>query len=81
MFFYIALYEFICAQSPHSMKGFLIGLSFAIKGFFLSIAALLFFPFSHVTSSFSSCGVLLYYEHICGCTGSSSDLCGCDQRV
>ena len=24
----IALYEFICAQSPHSMKGLLIGLSF-----------------------------------------------------
>ena len=29
---YIALYEFICSQSPHSMKGLLIGLSFAIKG-------------------------------------------------
>ena len=32
MFFYVALFEFICAQSPHSMKGLLIGVYFAIKG-------------------------------------------------
>ena len=64
MFFYIALYEFICAQSPHSMKGFLIGLSFAIKGLSQTIAALLFFPFSHVTSSFPSCGMYYYITNI-----------------
>ena len=34
MFFHIAIYKFICAQSPHSMKGFLIGTHFAIKGIF-----------------------------------------------
>ena len=34
MLFYIATYEFICAQSPHSMKGLLIGTFFAIKGVF-----------------------------------------------
>ena len=34
MFLYIASYEFICAQSPHSMKGLLIGTFFAIKGVF-----------------------------------------------
>ena len=34
MLIYIALYEFICSQSPHSMKGLLIGLSYAIKGLF-----------------------------------------------
>ncbi len=28
MLLYTALYEFICAQSPSSMKGLLIGLSF-----------------------------------------------------
>jgi hypothetical protein len=30
----IATFEFICAQSPHSMKGLLIGTFFAIKGIF-----------------------------------------------
>ena len=34
MLLYIAIYEFICAQSPHSMKGLLIGTHFAIKGIF-----------------------------------------------
>ena len=64
MFIYIALYEFICAQSPHSMKGFLIGLSFAIKGLLQTIAALMVFPFIHVTSSFPSCGMYYYIMNI-----------------
>ena len=34
LFIYPALYEFICAQSPHSMKGLFIGLTFAVKRFF-----------------------------------------------
>ena len=33
-FFYTATYEFICAQSPHAMKGLLIGTFFLIKGLF-----------------------------------------------
>ena len=64
MFIYIALYEFICAQSPNSMKGFLIGLSFAIKGLFQMFAILLIIPFSHVTSSFPSCGMYYYVMNI-----------------
>ena len=64
MFIYIALYEFICAQSPHSMKGFLIGLSFAIKGLFQALAALMIIPFSFVTSSFPSCGMYYYIMNI-----------------
>ena len=31
---YIASYEFLCAQSPQSMKGLLIGIFFAVKGVF-----------------------------------------------
>ena len=31
---YVAIYEFICAQSPHGMKGLLIGTFFAVKGVF-----------------------------------------------
>ena len=34
MLLYIAVYEFICAQSPHEMKGLVIGTFFAIKGIF-----------------------------------------------
>ena len=38
--------EFISAQSPQSMKGFLIGLFFAIRGFFQLLNALITVPFS-----------------------------------
>ena len=31
MFLYPALYEFICVQSPHAMKGMLIGFSLIMK--------------------------------------------------
>ena len=31
---YAALYKFICSQSPHSMKGFLVGTIFALTGFY-----------------------------------------------
>ena len=61
MLLYIALYEFICSQSPHSMKGLLIGLSFAIKGLFQVTAALLALPFSlDVDNTYISCGVSYY---------------------
>ena len=41
MLLYIGMFEFICSQSPHSMKGLLIGLSFALKGFFQLLAVIL----------------------------------------
>ena len=40
-----ATLEFISAQSPQSMKGFLIGLFFAIRGFFQLLNALITVPF------------------------------------
>ena len=39
-------FEFISAQSPHTMKGMLVGLLFAVRGFFQLIAAVVLFPFS-----------------------------------
>ena len=39
-------FEFISAQSPHSMKGLLVGLLFAIKGLFQLCSAFLLLPFS-----------------------------------
>ena len=38
--------EFISAQSPHSMKGLLVGVSFAIQGFFQLLGIIVILPFS-----------------------------------
>lgn len=38
-------FEFITAQSPYSMKGFLVGVYFAIMGFFRFIGSLILLPF------------------------------------
>ena len=56
MLLYIAAWEFICSQSPQSMKGLLFGLFFAIKGFYQTLAIALILPFDSVRSS-----------HIFGC--------------
>ena len=41
LIFEIALFEFICSQSPTSMKGLLIGLSFSIRGTFFILSVIL----------------------------------------
>ena len=41
LIFEIALFEFICSQSPTSMKGLLIGLSFSIRGTFFTFCVIL----------------------------------------
>ncbi len=60
MLLYTGLYEFICAQSPPSMKGLLIGLSFAIKGIFQAIGSLILIPFCYFPPSFPNCGLWYY---------------------
>ena len=67
MQFYIAAYEFICAQSPHAMKGLLIGTFFTVKGIFHLIGATVFFiPFIKwkFETSFPSCGFVYYLVNI-----------------
>ena len=39
-------YEFISAQSPQSMKGFIIGVFFAIRGLFHFLNSIIIIPFS-----------------------------------
>ena len=46
MLIYTAVFEFICSQSPHSMKGLLIGLLYAIKGLYQLLATILVVPFA-----------------------------------
>ena len=62
--FYTSTYEFICAQSPHAMKGLLIGTFFAVKGIFQLIGSLLSFPFVNWTTEqeglLLSCGSIYY---------------------
>ena len=61
MLLYVATYEFICAQSPHSMKGLLIGVFFAINGLFQLLSTLgLFLPFTFWRPQFPSCSFGYY---------------------
>ena len=80
MLIYIGVIEFICSQSPTSMKGLLIGLVYAIKGLFQLIAALLTIPFYvpwNGKSTFPSCG---FYFYMMGLVVSLSRVCvGCQE--
>ena len=63
MLLYIAVYEFICAQSPHAMKGLVIGTFFAIKGVFQLLGVVVtYLPFTrwNMVHVFPSCGFVYY---------------------
>ena len=63
MLLYIAVYEFICARSPHAMKGLVIGTFFAIKGVFQLLGVLIIYmPFTswRPQNRFPSCGFVYY---------------------
>ena len=44
---YTGVFEFICSQSPHSMKGLIIGVFYAIRGLYQVLASLLVLPYSY----------------------------------
>ena len=67
MLIYTAVFEFICSQSPHSMKGLLIGLLYAIKGLYQLLATILVVPFAvgyNYHPSHMSCGFYYYLVNI-----------------
>ena len=67
LIYHIAIFEFICSQSPRSMKGLMIGVFYAINGVFQLLGALLFmFPFLgwKLSSSFPSCGFAFYLVNV-----------------
>ena len=67
MLFFIAVIEFMCAQSPHAMKGLIIGTFFAIQGTFQFLGTtVLYIPFSSwsLDTSFPSCGFVYYLINI-----------------
>jgi peptide/histidine transporter 3/4 len=63
---YTAAFEFICSQSPHSMKGLVVGVFYAIKGLNQVLATLFSLPFSVPSSSYfrPSCGFYYYLANI-----------------
>ena len=64
MLIYTAVFEFICSQSPHSMKGLLIGMLYAIRGLYQLVAALLVLPFAVPLIQTISCGFWYYLMNI-----------------
>ena len=66
MFFYIAIFEFICAQGPHAMKGLLVGILFTVEGIFRLIGVIILAPFTiwKFETSFPSCGFAYYLINI-----------------
>ena len=69
MLLYIAVYEFICSQSPHAMKGLVIGTFFAIKGVFQLLGVvIIYLPFAlgwrDTLRSFPSCGFVYYLINV-----------------
>ena len=65
MFFQIAIFEFICSQSPRSMVGMLFGLGFAIRGINNVIGSVIIFPL-HALSKYLTyhCGLVYYLFNI-----------------
>ncbi len=62
----VALFEFICSQSPNNMKGLLIGLSFAVEGLYDLICIILnmVFYFSWPNVTFPSCCMTYYLINV-----------------
>ena len=81
MLLYPAVYEFIISQSPHTMKGLLVGLSFAIKGLFefLGLAVVIIFTLYTEEQYFPSCGMEYYILNI-GVGVAALILYGCIAR-
>ena len=65
MLFDIAVLEFICSQSPYSMKGLLLGIFFSIRSLFQAISIISVIPFGTVWKIESlSCGSGFYAMYI-----------------
>ena len=64
MLIYTAVFEFICSQSPHSMKGLLIGVLYAIRGLYKLVATFIVVPFALLPIHPMSCGFWYYLMNI-----------------
>jgi peptide/histidine transporter 3/4 len=65
MLIYTGVFEFICSQSPHSMKGLLIGVLYVVRGLYQVIAVLTTLPYTLVGGDMHpSCGFYYYLMNI-----------------
>jgi len=60
----ISFFEFICAQSPHTMRGMLIGLAYAMQSLFVLLGLVLQLPFVYWKYSYPSCGFVYYSMNV-----------------
>ena len=56
MFIYVSAMEFICAQSPHGMRGLIIGILFMIYAMYVLPLTVLLYAFARKISETISCG-------------------------
>ena len=63
-FFYPSVFEFICSQSPHAMKGLLIGVYFAIRGVYLLFGVGILISFYFWTTHLFSCNLAYYLVNV-----------------
>ena len=62
---YTGAFEFICSQSPHSMKGLLLGVLYAIRGLYQVVAVLHALPYYTLdVSMYPSCGFYFYLVNL-----------------
>ena len=61
---FTSVFEFICSQSPHSMKGLLVGVLYFIRGLYQLVAALLTLPYIYVDTPRPSCGFYFYLANV-----------------
>ena len=75
MLYFIASYEFICAQSPYCMKGLLFGCYYSMRGIFLLLADIWYigWKYSHIEENsvtYPSCGFWYYlFTTVMGAVG------------
>jgi peptide/histidine transporter 3/4 len=66
----ISFFEFICAQSPHYMKGMLIGLGYGLQAFFTFLGVAIQTPFMRFWKfTHPSCGFVYYCVNVLICLG------------
>ena len=63
-FIYPAIFEFICCQSPHAMKGLLFGVYFSIQGLYQLLGVGIMIPFYFWKPLFPSCGFGYYLVNV-----------------
>ena len=75
MLIYTAVFEFICSQSPHSMKGLLIGVLYVIRGLYQTCVTLCLSSNSCTSSAVSLNLVLHEHSYWSGCSAGVHVCC------